>query len=521
MEEKNYLKEYYSNKEHNLRSLVENIDLTNEEEINSIKKEINKLQKQIDLKRVDLSKIIDNSHSKQYVSIGKKNILKYRNSRNYNDYYYDLLSGVEEDYDSENSIVYELDNKIGTFVCIVGYDYDLASIITKEYSYRISKDNTSITTKFLRENVISFMENKIVSYNASNNEISEITEYLWNYLKVLDNINSNEFINTFYGVDYKGNLSLRKLRECNLKNKSFEIILKTCPTEIIDNLLEKELEKALPIHKILNISQETYNMAIERNMIKELYNNIDLIKGEKDNGIQKTEKEWLDFLEEMKTYEEDLKFYGINYNSGYYYERRGNDLASLILTSYCRSDILKEYYTLGKFSNYVINETINQGYDRVSDFISELNDYLEMCKSDEIIPTLYSSYLKQTHDITSRNHKVVVEKENEEVFKSRYKDFKTYHNNKGYMVIAPKDSNDLKKEGDRLNHCVASYIKRVIDNECLIYFLRKDKEESLITFEVRHNTIVQVRGLHNRKPMKNEIQALQDFAKARGLEINY
>ena len=258
MEEKNYLKEYYSNKEHNLRSLVENIDLTNEEEINSIKKEINKLQKQIDLKRVDLSKIIDNSHSKQYVSIGKKNILKYRNSRNYNDYYYDLLSGVEEDYDSENSIVYELDNKIGTFVCIVGYDYDLASIITKEYSYRISKDNTSITTKFLRENVISFMENKIVSYNASNNEISEITEYLWNYLKVLDNINSNEFINTFYGVDYKGNLSLRKLRECNLKNKSFEIILKTCPTEIIDNLLEKELEKALPIHKILNISQETY-----------------------------------------------------------------------------------------------------------------------------------------------------------------------------------------------------------------------------------------------------------------------
>ena len=79
----------------------------------------------------------------------------------------------------------------------------------------------------------------------------------------------------------------------------------------------------------------------------------------------------------------------------------------------------------------------------------------------------------------------------------------------------------MKKEGDTLNHCVASYIKRVIDGECLIYFLRKDKEESLITFEVRHNTIVQVRGLHNRKPTENEQQALKEFAKYRKMEVNF
>lgn len=143
-----------------------------------------------------------------------------------------------------------------------------------------------------------------------------------------------------------------------------------------------------------------------------------------------------------------------------------------------------------------------------------------MCAMDDIKPTLYSSYLKQTHDITSRNHKVIVEKENEEIFKSRYKDFKEYKG-KMYYVVAPKNSDDLKKEGDRLNHCVASYIKRVIDGECLIYFLRTNKEESLITFEVRHNTIVQVRGLHNRKPTKKEQQALKDFAKCRKMEVNF
>lgn len=523
-EKRNYIKEYYSKQEHNLKELVENLDLSNEEEIKSIKREILKLQKQIELKKIVLSKTMETSYNKQYTPTSKKILLCYTD-RNNNSHYYDLLSGSEEE-DTTDSIIYSVDTKIGKISVLVGYDYELASLITKEYSYKISKDNDSLTTKFLKENIISFMEDKFVSYNVETETINEHTKdnynySTWDYIRPLERVNDYEFINTFYNVDYKGNLNLRKLREYNLKNKSFEIILKTCPSEIIDNLLAEELEESLPIYKILKISQDTYNMALERNMIKDLYQNIKLIKGEKeDYGIQKTEKEWLDFLEEMKTYEEDLQFYNINYSSGYWYDRNGESLSSLILSSYCKSDILKEYYTLGKFSNYVINETINQGYDRVYDFISELTDYLRMCNKDNIKPTLYSSYLKQTHDITSRNHKVNVEKENEEIFKSRYENFKTYYNN-GYIVVAPKDSNDLKKEGDNLNHCVASYIKRVIDGECLIYFLRKDKEESLITFEVRHNTIVQVRGLHNRKPTSSEINALQNFAKARGLETNY
>ena len=519
--ERNYIKEYYSKQEHNLKELVENIDLTNEEEIKSIKKEISKLQNQMDLKKTILSKIIEKSYNKQYTPINKKILISYKSNRNNNTYYYDLMNGCEED-NTDNSIIYEVYNKTGNVRVLVGYDYDLASLITKEYSYKISKDNDNISTKFLKENIISFMENKVVSYSYLTDTIIEeenIYKYS-SYLDPLNNVNDYDFINTFYGVDYKGKLSIKELRQDNLQNKSFEIILKTCPSEIVDNLLNKVLEESLPIHKILGINIDTYNMAIERNMIKDLYENIELIKGEKDNGINKTEKEWLDFLEEMKTYEEDLKFYNISCENGYWYSRKGNSLSSLILSSYCENEVLKEYYTLGKYSNYVVNETINQGYDRVYDFINELTDYLNMCKHDNIKPTLYSSYLKQTHDITSRNHKVIVEQENEEIFKSRYENFKTYYNS-GYCVVAPKDSNDLKKEGDNLNHCVASYIKRVIDGECLIYFLRKDKEESLITFEVRHNTIVQVRGLHNRKPSKSEIDALSNFAKARNLEVNF
>ena len=311
-----------------------------------------------------------------------------------------------------------------------------------------------------------------------------------------------------------------------MANKSFEIILKTAPIEIVDMLLKKDLEQSCPIHKILGISQETYNMALERNMIEDLVNNIDLIKGEKLKGkVNKTEKEWLDFIEEIKTFEEDMRFYNIDYTSSYYYGGYYNNnnkesLINTLLKSYYNEEVLQKNYSLGKFCNYVINETINQGKDRVRDFLQELTDYLKMCESDNIVPTLYSSYLSMTHDITKRNHKVKVEQEQEEMFANRYKDFKTY-NGKNYMVVAPKNTTDLKIEGDRLNHCVASYIKRVIDNECLILFLRKNKDESLITMEIRHNTICQVRGLHNRKPNNSEIQAIKEFAKYRKLETNF
>ena len=291
----------------------------------------------------------------------------------------------------------------------------------------------------------------------------------------------------------------------------------------MDDLLKLNLEQALPIYKIIGVSQETYNKAVERGTIRVLFDNREYINGSKNElyGVNKTENEWFEIIDEMKSFEEDLQFYNIDYSNGYYYSRDNKvSLLNTILSNYAEEEVFKVNYSFGKFANYVINETINQGYNRIRDFINELRDYLRMCKQDNIKPTLYSSYLKQTHDITSRNHNVKVEKENEEMFQSRYKDFKPYRGKK-YIVVAPKNSNDLKKEGDTLNHCVASYIKRVIDGECLIYFLRIDKDESLITFEVRHNDIVQVRGLHNRKPTEKEKQALIDFAKCRKMEVNF
>lgn len=516
METTNYIKEYYKSAEHDLSSLL-NADTSSEEVIAKIRREIVKMQKEVELKSVELHNELEKAYSKSFEPLPNKTIIRYDGRTA--EKFYDIATGLEVDEVGADDIIYTIYNKSDTINVVVGYSYELASIITKEYKYNISKDNTRINTKLMAERVISFMEQKQVSLYLEEEKIVE--ENNWSNIEPLSRIEDNLFINTLYGVDYKGKYNLKELRERNLCNKSFEIILKTSPKEIMDDLLKLNLEQALPIHKIIGVSLETYNKAVERGTIRVLFDNRDYISGKNNEiyGVNKTENEWFEIIDEMKNYEEDLRFYNIDYGIGYCYGRNGNLLETL-LSSYASEEVFKDNYSFGKFSNYVINETINQGYNRIRDFINELRDYLRMCKQDDIKPTLYSSYLKQTHDITSRNHNVKVEQENEEIFQSRYKDFKPYRGKK-YIVVAPKNSNDLKKEGDTLNHCVASYIKRVIDGECLIYFLRIDKDESLITFEVRHNDIVQVRGLHNRKPSISEVQALKDFAKYRKLGCNF
>ena len=388
----------------------------------------------------------------------------------------------------------------------------------------------------LQEYVIAFLEHKVYCLDLENEKNVYEIDNDYTIRETLRRTKDKEFINTLFGVEYNGTLTLEKLYNDYENNKSFEIIIKTAPKEIVDRLLERKLEENIPVYKILGISQETYNQAIEMGVIGEYIDYLETIKdineeenNEENGRAKKTEKEWLEFIDEIKHYEEDLKFYDISMSGKYYsswggkhFYKNNDCLFGAIVNSYNNEQVLYENYSLGKYMKYVIDETINQGYQNIGTFIGELVDYLEMCKQEEIKPTLYSSYLRQTHDIASRNHKLVVEKENEEIFNSRYKDFKSYYG-KRYGVFAPKNTKDLKLEGDNLNHCVASYIKRVIDNECLIYFLRyKDKkDESLITFEVRDNTIVQVRGLHNRKPTQQEIQALKDFATCRKMETRF
>ena len=65
----------------------------------------------------------------------------------------------------------------------------------------------------------------------------------------------------------------------------------------------------------------------------------------------------------------------------------------------------------------------------------------------------------------------------------------------GFEFIYPKSTQEIKDEAVMQNNCVASYIKKVINGDCHILFLRRKSEpnKSLCTIEVRNDKIVQAK----------------------------
>jgi hypothetical protein len=134
----------------------------------------------------------------------------------------------------------------------------------------------------------------------------------------------------------------------------------------------------------------------------------------------------------------------------------------------------------------------------------------------------YPKYLRTYHDVVSRNYNEVrdeVANRNFAKATEKYLDLETSVDD--YILLVPRQSKDLVNEGNVLQHCVGSYIKKVANGQSQIMFLRskKFKEDPLVTVEIRENEIVQVRGQANRLPTKEEKTAILKFAKKKSLEF--
>ena len=79
------------------------------------------------------------------------------------------------------------------------------------------------------------------------------------------------------------------------------------------------------------------------------------------------------------------------------------------------------------------------------------------------------------------------------------------------------NSKDLQKEGNKMNHCVYSYLRLCKENTCYIFSLssttmRKSNhlmnEKNNLTIEIRERQIYQVRGYSNREAKPQEIKAI-------------
>ena len=150
-------------------------------------------------------------------------------------------------------------------------------------------------------------------------------------------------------------------------------------------------------------------------------------------------------------------------------------------------------------------------------------DYLDMQKK------MYGSVkIKYPENWLTEHHKLIVTyntwaklHENDIILKQAKNLEPLLYENKEYIVIAPKSSNDVIDEGYQLGHCVGSYVSRIVAGETNILFVRykSTPTESLVTVEVNDNAICQYRGKGNRSVTEEEKDFLKEWATARNLKF--
>lgn len=178
--------------------------------------------------------------------------------------------------------------------------------------------------------------------------------------------------------------------------------------------------------------------------------------------------------------------------------------------------VYKSNYNTKSLIKYIDNIMLFEGIENSIDVIELLYDYVLMSKKISPKFEKYPRYLKTVHDIAIRNYNRLKEQFDEEEFnKRRREDFEFKCGD--FVFLYPKTTSDIKDEAVQQSNCVASYIKRVINGECHIMFMREKnfKNQSLVTLEITTNDyrVVQARGKFNRDTYKTEKEAIEKFNK--------
>ena len=148
---------------------------------------------------------------------------------------------------------------------------------------------------------------------------------------------------------------------------------------------------------------------------------------------------------------------------------------------------------LAYFDNLMTFEALS-----IYGIMNNFYDYLTMASKISNKFDKYPKNLLTTHAITVRNYNRLKEQFDEEQF-LKIRDESLEMQYKDYIMIYPKSTQEIKDEAVQQHNCVASYIKKVLNGDCHIMFLRKKDtpSKSLVTIEIRDNKVVQAFRSYN------------------------
>lgn len=122
--------------------------------------------------------------------------------------------------------------------------------------------------------------------------------------------------------------------------------------------------------------------------------------------------------------------------------------------------------------------------------VRNLIHYIEMCRLMEQAPQKVNNFMREYCEIKKTYELRKTEFDNKKIALNYSKHSKAWKFQFGdHIVIIPTCGQDIVTEGERMHHCVGSYVSNVLRNDCYIYFIRhKDTPDTpYITCQVYPN----------------------------------
>lgn len=191
-------------------------------------------------------------------------------------------------------------------------------------------------------------------------------------------------------------------------------------------------------------------------------------------------------------------------------------------------DVIKEFnLDIDSFCRFLMRLKRVEGCD-LGDLTDgyHYRDYLRMEKElhNENLSKIdkYPKNWLTTFRRTKRNYDDIQKRIDEEKFHQQVtKNNDLTFEDRRFSIILPQKSNDVRKEGSILKHCVASYVDKITNGQTCILFCREkeDIDEPYVTVEVKNNAITQAYGYQDSKPPIEALKFLAKWAKKKNLKL--
>lgn len=165
-------------------------------------------------------------------------------------------------------------------------------------------------------------------------------------------------------------------------------------------------------------------------------------------------------------------------------------------------------YASEQFAAHRKKSYFSVGYYSMGDLLSDYKDYLCMCEALEHDMkssfVLFPNNLKAEHDRVNDMSQEETSKAYDRIIAKMFEKLQDRYGytKLGLIIVPPHSAKEITREGDQLHHCVGRYVKDVVQNNCIILFIREasSPQKPFCTVEIQDGDVVQARIQNNASP---------------------